>query len=139
MLITANAELVEAVTLPSDKTEPKTEFFVGAIRSELFAKILDLTNGENAESVQIYTRNFQFVKFGVKGWRDLINAKGEDVPFDEKKYIEVVNYPGLGNVRALTTAALELLKPHTMQIGIEVFRKNFIAPEQEKNSESPSK
>lgn len=125
-----------------DDTEPKTVFILGVLDSGLSSHLFDNAFGyrmnhsgpdEKADVVVNKNRlDRQIVRFGLRGWRNLVNAKGDDEPFIERQHISSHIVPELGNRNGLTDRALDLIKPYIAELSAQIEEMNVLSDEEKK-------
>lgn len=137
MLITVDPNEVREYSFPED-TDPKTVFLLGTLDARLMEHINETTqettvvNGKEHVKVQPSKRFMEYVRFGIKGWRNLANKAGK-VEFDAPKHIQTINVPEVGERRGLSDDALDTLKPYFTRLGTAIWQLNMLPPEEAKN------
>lgn len=123
-------------TLKADKEDP-TVFVIGRIDHKLWSHLQDKHSrmevsgiGGEAEGVvrfDVNGRNDDFVRFGVKDWRNLKRGANE-VP-----HSTVSCSTAAGNRPGLSEKLLEMLRPFIAELAGEVERFNAVSGEETKN------
>lgn len=131
-LIAINKTDIE-YTLKSDNSEDKTVFKLGVFDSQeklyVHSKILN-TKLSNTEDVVDETVYIPLVKFGLKGWANLKYADGKQVDFETVE----TTIQNIGKRKVIKDDLLNLLDMEwIVELGEEIFRLNFLTPEEKKS------
>lgn len=123
-------------TLKADREDP-TVWIIGRIDHKLWSHLQDKHSrmevsgiGGEAEGVvrfDVNGRNDDFVRFGVKGWRNL--KKGTT----DVEHSTVSCSTAVGNRQGLSDRLLEFLRPFIAELAGEVERFNAASGEETKN------
>lgn len=124
-------------TLKADRDDP-TVWTIGRIDHKLWSNLQDKHSrmevsgiGGEAEGVvrfDVNGRNDDFVRFGVKGWRNLKAKGGKDI-----EHSTVSCSTGVGNRQGLSDRSLEMIRPFIAELAGEVERFNAVTGEEAKN------
>lgn len=124
-------------TLKADKEDP-TSWTIGRIDHRLWSHLQDKNSrmevnglgGEAQGSVKfdLNTRNDDFVRFGLKGWKNLKDKNGNEVPFTTVSHSTAV-----GNRHGLSDLLLQKIRPFIAELAAEIERFNGMTGEEVKN------
>lgn len=126
--------------LKADRGEDPTIWLIGQLDSPLWNSILDETtkfsgesDGQNSASLQMFVhrnaRDYQLLRFGLRGWRNLNDVNGNDVLFSTVS----VAVPGIGNRQGLSEKLMDMIKPFAEELADEVFKANSLSKEERGN------
>lgn len=79
------------------------------------------------------TWNLEVVRFGLKGWENFRDKRGELIPFDVKTHMISVGLKKCGPRIGLTDKALDLLKPYIAKLAKQIERDNWLDEDEVKN------
>lgn len=137
-LVAININDVKEYSLMEDTADDKTVFLIGVIDS-LTRSYIDDSHlqrfGERKDmelnDVDLHDKYVQFVRFGLKGWRNMKDADGKDVEYKSEEKI----FPRIGKRIVASDETLQKLDLKWMiEIGLEIVSRNRLTPEQQKNS-----
>ena len=124
-------------TLKAD-TEDPTTWIIGRVDHRLWSSIQDkyqrfALNDLGAEakgtvSFDLNARNDDFVRFGIKGWRNLKDKQGNDVAFSTES-----TQTAVGNRQGLADRMLEMIRPFVAELAAEIEAFNGVTRAEQKN------
>ena len=133
-LIAINPEHVFEYSLEQDKSEDKTIFILGVIDSLTRAYIDDVNSIKSEDGTvsdsAVHNKYIQFVKFGLRGWRNLKDKDGKEIEF---KTVEQT-FSRLGKrtvVSDESIKALDLL--WIIELGLHIVAHNKLSRDEIKN------
>jgi hypothetical protein len=137
-VIAFDINAIREYSLKEDEGPDRTVFSIGRIDSVLRSHIMDSTakfskDSQASErvdaSVGVFERFYLLTRFGVKGWKNLKDSGGNEIPFDQVS----VPVPGVGTRQGLSERAMNLLQPWISELAFEVLEDNQLSQAQEKN------
>ncbi len=145
MLVAVDATEVREYSLEADKEDTKTIFLLGSLDHALANAIEDdatsfqlNAKGPDAPAdvkVKSAARDFNTVRFGLRGWKSFLDKDGKDVKFDTFS----INFRQVGNRSAVSDATMGRLKAEWIrELAKRIRGENSISPAEEKNSDGPS-
>lgn len=136
MSITAiNPDAISEYSLISDTGEDKTIFQLGTIDSFVRAYVddthLNIKKEDGSfDDVAIHHKYLEFVKFGLKGWKNFKDASGQDIQFKS----EEVSLPRLGKRAVASDESLKCLDlKWIIELGLEIIAHNSLSKADSKN------
>jgi len=129
-LIALSTDVVREYSIKEDTSEDKTIFLLGGIDSITRAYIDDKHMAQGSwDSIDIHDKFIDFVRFGLKGWRNFKDSSGNDVPFQA----EEKTLPRLGKVTLASEASLKLLDLlWIVQLGNQVIENSALTDQDKK-------
>jgi len=137
-ITTINSDAVIEYSLPSDTSEDKTIFLLGSLDSFVRAHIFENHQDVNANEpvkTQVATNHmfYEFVRFGLKGWRHLLNIDGQEVQFKT----EEVNLSRIGKRTVASEESMKYLDNGSLEnlykIGTEIINHSRLSVDEAKN------
>jgi hypothetical protein len=140
MIIALDLTSVRDFSSKYDSGGAKTTFKIGVIDSLTRAKIEDnesefvINQQDSSKGADVKInrrqRNLQIVRYGLKGWENLKDGQGNDVPFQS------ATEPGPdGTVRTVAAdGSLKMLPPEVIaELAGEIMSSNVLSEEDRKN------
>ena len=134
-IIAINPSAVNEYSLLSDTGQDKTVFQLGTIDSFVRAYIddahLNIKKEDGSfDDVLINHKFLEFVKFGLKGWKNLKDEAGQEVQFKS----EELSLPRLGSRVVASDESLKYLDlKWIIELGLEIIAHNSLSKEESKN------
>jgi len=140
MLIALDPEEVRPYSLKSDTAEEKTIFSLGTLDAQLRAAVVDgqttyslNDRGGSAKTdidVSINLRNFDIVRFGLKGWTNFKGKNGVEILFDTERY----NVPKVGMRVGVSALCMKRLRLEWInELADQILQDNQLSVEVSKN------
>lgn len=123
--------------LEERSAENPTIFVLGSLDTFTRAYIDDLhltlkRNGSPTPEIHdhhLHQKYIQFVKFGLKDWRNFLDKEGKEIPLETEEII----IPGVGRRTVVSDKCLKkLLLPWIVELGYEIVSHNRISEEEKK-------
>lgn len=124
-------------SLKEDTVDP-TVFVIGRIDHKLWAHLQDKNarmevsglgaEAEGSVKFDVNARNSDFVRFGLKGWRNLKDKNGNEVEFST-----VSCQTGVGNRPGLSDRYLDMFRPFLAELAGQIEQFNAVSGEATKN------
>lgn len=135
-IIAQDLNYVEDFSLMEDSGDDKTIFQIGAISTQVRAWIDDthlIVSKETGaiDDTMLHDKYIQFVKFGLRGWKNFKDANGTDVPFSTTEQ----NIPRLGKISVVSNECIDRLQlRQIVEIGLAIITLNQMGADKSKNS-----
>jgi hypothetical protein len=134
-LIAINPDAVFEYSLVSDKGDDKTVFQLGTVDSFVRAYIDDShlnirkQDGEY-DDVAVHHKYLEFVRFGLKGWKNFKDASGQEIPFQTEEF----NVPRIGKRTIVSDASMKHLDlKWVIELGLSIITNNSLSKDESKN------
>jgi hypothetical protein len=134
-LIAQDINHVREYSLMEDTSDDKTIFLIGVIDTSARAYIDDthsIYKKDSAEldDVALHNKYIQFVRFGLKGWKNLKTTDGNEAEF---KTVEEL-FPRIGKRIVISNDSLNYLPLKAIiELGIQIVSENYLKAADQKN------
>ncbi|TAK57874.1 MAG: hypothetical protein EPO24_09405 [Bacteroidetes bacterium] len=140
MIYALDVDETRPYSLVCDTSEPKTLFILGIIDGVLLSAIEDsqtqfaVSNGSGSAapdiSVNLHGKNVQIVKFGLRGWENLKDKKGNDVQFKS----QTLYVPKVGTRASVHDDSMKRLSKEVIsELAAEILKASEFTKAEEKN------
>lgn len=135
MLRAISTDYVEEYSLIDDAGDDKTIFTLGVLDAFTRAYIDDThyTRDEikNIQDTRITDKYIDFVRFGLKGWKNLKDSKGNAIEFTTEDKV----FAGLGKRNVVSDSSLNRLDlKWIIELGYKIISLNMVTEQEVKNS-----
>lgn len=137
-IIAFDVNQVRDYTSPQDKGENKTVFKIGVLDSRLFYYLQDRSRtfgvnnlGPDAPAtvnLDVETRNYKVVKYGLRGWENLLDNNGKEV----SPKFRPDSLPNVGTRQGLTDDSMDMIKLLIPELAAEILKDNTFTPDEER-------
>jgi hypothetical protein len=134
MIIARDITEVKEYSLMEDTGENKSVFLIGALDIPVRAylddtfSVFDAT--QNINDVNVHAKYLEFVRFGLKGWKNIPDKDGKEIEFVTEEKV----FPRVGKRTIASDESLNKLKlTQIIELGMQVVRDNTISGQDLKN------
>lgn len=113
-----------------DDTDPKTVFIIGGLVPRLHSHLSNNINDTQKGRTLAGDIIRDTVRFGVKGWENFVDSKGDPVLFDEKLHTASKG-TSIGSFKGLSDLALDLIPWKVQQELFNVITESNTISEQD--------